>query len=172
MRGESTAVFVPCAPCWLTLWDQSTTVLGRRHGGLGHRTQGSDPGSPGPFRRLWGRPFPRQTLEQRPLGSTAPLEKPHCVTSLGLRCLHDATTSHFPLIPFSSFSFLQSCFLVLVSFYVVSFFRREKTRRKEWSRSHCGWKEIDEVPGARRSLCLLAESVFCMSLCAAGLGLG
>lgn len=33
-------------------------------------------------------------------------------------------------------------------------------------------KEIDEVPGACGSLCLLAESIFCRSLCAAGLGLG
>lgn len=115
-------------------------VLRRRHGGLGHRMQGSDLGSPGPFSSLWGRPSPRQTLQQRPLGSTAPLEKPHCVTSLVLRGLHDATTSHFPLISFSSFSFLQSCFLVLVSFYFASFFRREKTRRKDWSRSHHGWK--------------------------------
>ena len=125
------------------------SVLGRRHGGLGHRMQGSDLGSPGPFSRLWGRPSPRQALEQRPLGSTEPLGKPYYVTSLVLRGLHDATTSHFPLISFSSFSFLQPCFLVLVSFYFASFFRREKTRRKDWSRSHHGWKGKGDRWGPR-----------------------
>ena len=92
--------------------------------------QGSDLGSPGPFSRLWGRPSPRQALEQRPLGSTEPLEKPYYVTSLVLRGLHDATTSHVPLISFSSFSFLQPCFLVLVSFYFASFFQEGEDQKE------------------------------------------
>lgn len=140
MRGESTAVFAPCALCWLTLWDQSSTCAGKEARGTGAQNAGQWPWLPRTLQQALGKALspPDPGAEASRVYCT--LKKPHYVTSLVLRGLHDATTSHFPLISFSSFSFLQSCFLVLVSFYFASFFRREKTRRKDWSRSHHGWK--------------------------------